>query len=682
MNKQSQTLLLLSGLLAAAAASAEPFSADVLVRLDRVGAPALSPDGSKVVYSVRTTDMAANKGVYDVWWTGFSDGQSHHLTTHAANDTDPTWSADGKNVYFLSTRSGSSQVWRIATDGGEAVQVTAVPLDVGSFKLAPDGGKLIFSAEVYLDCEDLACTARRDEEQAKNPASGITYDHLFMRHWDHWLNAKHSQLFSLSLDDDGAGSGEPVLLSKGIRADIPSRVWGGNEEYTVSPDGSMLYFAARTRDRNEPISTNFDLYAAPTNGDGAATNLTTDNLAWDTLPVISPDGRSLAYLAMSRPGYEADRFRIMIRDLRSGVIRAVAPDWDRSVTSIAFSNDGASLLANVQDQGNLTLWEIDIGSGERQERVNLGNVSSFDAGPLGAVYAMDNLQSPTELYALEEGSAEPRQLTHVSAPQLQDVEMGDFEQFSFTGANQQRVFGYVVKPAGFEEGRTYPVAFLVHGGPQGSFGNHFHYRWNPQTYAGQGFAAVFIDFHGSTGYGQDFTDSIAGDWGGNPLTDLQLGLGAALEKFEFLDGEKVCALGASYGGYMINWIAGNWPDRFDCLVNHDGIFDQRMMYYTTEELWFPEWEFGGAYYESPDEFEKHNPVNYVQNWKTPMLVIHGQLDYRVPVTQGIATFTALQRRGIPSKFLYFPDENHWVLKPENSVQWHTEVNQWLHQHLD
>jgi dipeptidyl aminopeptidase/acylaminoacyl peptidase len=295
---------------------------------------------------------------------------------------------------------------------------------------------------------------------------------------------------------------------------------------------------------------------------------------------------------------------------------------------------------------------------------------------------MDSLVSPAEIYALDTGSAQARQLTRFSEPQLQDVEMGAFEQFSFTGAGQEKVYGYVVKPAGFEAGRKYPVAFLIHGGPQGSFGNHFHYRWNPQTYAGQGFAAVFIDFHGSTGYGQDFTDSIAGDWGGGPLTDLRLGLDAALQQYGFLDGDRVCALGASYGGYMINWIAGNWPDRFRCLVNHDGIFDQRMMYYTTEELWFPEWEFGGPYFANPAEYEKHNPVNFVDRWRTPMLVIHGQLDYRVPVTQGIATFTALQRRGVPSRFLYFPDENHWVLKPENSVQWHNEVNRWLHQYLD
>jgi len=675
-------LALLITLFTSTGALCEPFTAETLVRLDRVGNPVLSPDGSKVVYDVRSTDMEANKGSFDLWWTGFGDGSTHQLTTHTADDTSPAWSPDGQHVYFLSSRSGTSQVWRIALDGGEAVQVTSLPVDVGTFRITADGGRLVFSANVYLDCEDLACSARRQAESKESPTSGVVYEKLFMRHWDHWLDARHSQLFAINLDAKGKASGEPGLLNRGITADIPSRVWGGNEEYVISPDGSTIFFVARIRDRNEPVSTNYDIYSAPMNGDGPAVNLTQSNPAWDTRPVLSPDGRSLAYLAMARPGYEADRFQIMLLDLESGNKRALAADWDRSASSIAFSHDGRSLLVNVQDQGDLTLWALDIESGERRELVDRGNVSAFDTGELGVVFAMDSLKSPSELYALDAGGNKPRQLTHFSTPQLKGIEMGDYEQFSFIGANQEQVYGYVVQPAGFEKGKKYPIAFLIHGGPQGSFGNHFHYRWNPQTYAGQGFAAVFIDFHGSTGYGQAFTDSISGDWGGGPLLDLQLGLSAALEKYEFLDGEKVCALGASYGGYMINWIAGNWPDRFKCLVNHDGIFDQRMMYYTTEELWFPEWEHGGPYFENPETYEKHNPVSFVDRWQTPMLVIHGQLDYRVPVTQGIATFTALQRRGIPSKFLYFPDENHWVLKPENSLQWHHQVNQWLHNYLD
>ncbi len=314
-------LTFLAGLFVTTTALAGPFTAETLVRLDRVGAPVLSPDGSKVVYTLRTTDMAANKGVYDLWWTGFSDGKTHQLTTHAANDTDPSWSADGKYVYFLSARSGTSQVWRIAIGGGEAKQVTELPVDVATFQVVPGGNGLVFSASVYLDCENLACTARRDKAQEEKPTSGVVYEQLFMRHWDHWLDAKHSQLFALSLNDSGIGQGEPILVSKGIKSDIPSRVWGGAEEYAVSPDGQTVYFAARIRDRDEPVSTNFDIYSAPMNGDGEVVNLTESNLAWDTQPVLSPDGQKLAYLAMARPGFEADRFQIMIRDLESGKTR-------------------------------------------------------------------------------------------------------------------------------------------------------------------------------------------------------------------------------------------------------------------------------------------------------------------------------------------------------------------------
>jgi dipeptidyl aminopeptidase/acylaminoacyl peptidase len=639
-------------------ALAEPFTADHLVRLDRVGAPVLSPDGQKVVYSLRTTDMEANKGRYDLWWTNVSDGKTQRLTSHEANDSAPAWSPDGQHVYFLSSRGGSSQVWRISLQGGEAIQATDLPLDVGTFRLSGNGERLLLSLQVYLDCEDLSCTRDRQDQAGNRKVTGVMYEQLFMRHWDHWLNDRHSQLFAVDLDEQGLARGEPVWLTRGIKADIPSRVWGGNEEYNVSPDGSTLYFAARIRDRNEAASTNFDIYSAPMSADGPAKNLTESNLAWDTQPVLSPDG------------LESDRSH------------ALAADWDHSASSITFSQDSASVLVNTADHGNKTLWRFDVASGERQKLVARGNVNSVQAGPRGVVFSLDDLKTPAEIFVLDNGSGQPRQLTDFSSPQLENVEMGDYEQFSFTGAGNDTVYGYVVKPAGFKKGQQYPVAFLIHGGPQGSFGNHFHYRWNPQTYAGQGFAAVFIDFHGSTGYGQAFTDSISGDWGGQPLEDLQLGLDAALEKYEFLDGRKVCALGASYGGFMVNWIAGNWPQRFNCLVNHDGVFDQRMMYYTTEELWFPEWENDGPYFASPGNYEKFNPVNHVQNWQTPMLVIHGQLDYRVPVTQGIAAFTALQRRGIPSKFLYFPDENHWVLKPHNSVQWHEEVNRWLHQYLD
>lgn len=673
-------LLPLLCLLAAGTAVAEPFTASHLVRMDRVGAPVLSPDGKTVAFTLRNTEMEAGRGTYDLWLTDLQGGCAHRLTTHEASDTSPVWSPDGKSVLFLSSRGGSSQVWRIPVDGGEARPLTDLPLDVGTFRLSPAGDRLVVSLSVYLDCEDLQCTADRNRERDASKVSARVYDRLFMRHWDHWLDDRRSQLFALSLDEQGGVVGHPVRVST-VDADVPSRIWGGREEYTISSDSQTVYFAARLRNRQEPTSTNFDVYAAPMDGDGAAANLTEDNQAWDTMPVLSPDGRYLAYLAMSRPGFEADQFEVVLLDLSSGATRVLTGDWDFSPSAMAFTTDGAALVMNAQDVGHKTLWRLDVASGDIERLSEGAYVSAFDVGGQHIVYAQDSLTAPSDLHAMKLPRGDPVQLTHFGQASLAGVELGEYEQFAFSGAGNDTVHGFVVKPVGFDPAQSYPVAFLIHGGPQGSFANHWHYRWNPQTYTGAGFAVVMIDFHGSTGYGQAFTDSITGDWGGKPLEDLQLGLAAALERYDFLDGERVCALGASYGGYMINWIAGNWPDRFRCLVNHDGIFDQRSMYYTTEELWFPEWEQGGPYFERAQAYERHNPANHVDQWRTPMLVIHGELDYRVPVTQGIATFTTLQRRGIESRFIYFPDENHWVLKPHNSIRWHAEVNGWLKRFL-
>ena len=662
-------------------ANAEPFTAEHLVKIDRIGAPVVSPDGKSVVYTVRSTDLEADRGRFDLWISPVADGEARQLTTHEANDTSPAWSPDGKHVLFLSNRDKATQVWRLPVNGGEPQPVTDLPLDVATFRIAPTGDRLVVSMSVYLDCKELACTVDRMAAEAESKVTASHYDQLFMRHWDHWLNETRSQLFSIALNDDGIADGIPMRVTM-LDADVPSRIWGGNEEYAISPDGETLFFAARLRDANENRSTNFDIYSVPLDNPTDLVNLSEANQAWDTAPIVSPDGRYLAYKAMSRPGFEADQYQIVVRDLRSGDVNVLTENWDRSPSSITFSADGQSILAVAQDVGHRTLWRFALEGAEPVKLVDGGTVGGVDVAGDDIIYAMNSLTSPYELYVLNADTGNSRQLTDVASRTLAGVEMGEYEQFSFEGAEGATVYGFLVKPVGFDEDETYPVAFLIHGGPQGSFSNNFHYRWNPQTYAGQGFAVVMIDFHGSTGYGQAFTDSITGDWGGKPLVDLKLGLEASLEKYSFLDGDRVCALGASYGGYMINWIAGQWPDRFRCLVNHDGIFDNRSMYYATEELWFVEWEHGGPYFINPQGHEKHNPANYVDRWQTPMLVIHGELDYRVPVTQGIMTFTALQRRGIESRFLYFPDENHWVLKPHNSMHWHEQVNAWLYQYLD
>ncbi len=663
---------------ATASAGKPAFTVNNMLSLHRVGAPAVSPDGKWAVFSVSTPDLAANKSRTDLWLKQLASADAaRRLTSHDAADSSPQWAADGKSVYFLSSRSGSSQLWRISVNGGEAEQVSNYPLDISAYKLAPDNAQILLSFEVFADCDTLACTADR-EKQAKQ-GSGQKHERLFVRHWDTWKDGHLAQLFidTLNLDKQGSGktANAPRQLAK-IDADVPSKPSGGDEEFTFSPDGKTVYFQARIKGVSESWSTNHDIYEVAASG-GELTNLTAKNMAVDSQPTVSPDGRYLAWLAMARPGFEADKLSVLVRDRKSGSVRNLSEGFDRSLGSLKWSADSKTLYGTGDDTGQHTLFAVDVGNGKWRRIIDKGFVGGFDLAGKDIVYAYDNLKQPAELFKISASGGKATQLTAFNADKLATFALGDYEQFSFKGAGDETVYGYLVKPANFEPGKKYPIAFLVHGGPQGSFGDHFHYRWNPQAYAGQGFAAIMIDFHGSTGYGQAFTDAISGDWGGAPLVDLQKGFDAAVAKYDFLDANRACALGASYGGYMMNWIAGNWSDRFRCIVNHAGIFDTRAMAYTTEELWFTEWENGGPQYAKPEAYEKHNPIHQVNNWKTPMLVIHGLKDYRVPYGQGIAAFTALQRRGVPSELLVFPDENHWILKPQNAVQWHNAVFDWM-----
>ena len=671
-----------------AAEVAQPFTVQDLVRLERISEPAVAPDGKRIVYSLRTTDMETNKGRTALWLldTHKHNAQPVRMTDVAANAGSAEWSADGNNVYYLSNRSGSDQVWRVAAVGDpsrhggvprdDAVQVTHLPLDVASFRVAPHGDRILVSLEVFIDCPDLACTKQRLESAAHSAAHGVLYDGLFVRHWDAWSDGRRLQLFGMALDQAGLANGTPLLLSRGIDGDIPSKPFGGREDFAFSPDGREVAFSVRAQRLGEPWSTNFDIYLVAADG-GTPKNLTADNPAWDGQPAFSPDGSQLAYLAMDRPGFEADRFHLVLLNLKSGRKLPLTQNWDRSISSFGWSPDGKTLFATTDHLGQHPLWAIDAVTGRTSAITGDGDVEAFAVGPQQVFYTQSNLGAPADLYAVGFAGGKTRSLTHLNDAILAHRAMSTYEQFNFAGWNDENVFGYVMKPADFKRDKQYPVAFVVHGGPQGSLGNLWHYRWNAQTLAAAGYAVVMIDFHGSTGYGQAFTDSISGDWGGKPLEDLKRGLAAAIKQYPWLDGGRVCALGGSYGGYMMNWIAGQWSDRFKCLVSHDGIFDNRSMYYSTEELWFAEWENGGPEYVNPAGYAKHNPIDHVDQWKTPTLVIHGQLDFRVPYEQGLAVFTALQRRGIPSEFLYFPDENHWVLKPANSILWYDTTIGWL-----
>lgn len=665
-------------------ASARGFEVRDMVKLDRASAPLLSANGAQVVFAKRIVD-ADLKASSSLWIRDLRtrDMAPPKQLTPAGWNVNSA-SIEGQNVYFLSAKNGSQQLYVMPLAGGEPRQLTDFALDVDSYRISPQGDRVLFSSGVFQDCgSDLACTSKRLEKEKADKSSGQVYDSMFVRHWDTWADGRRNTLFVAPLPAAGAAAVKGAsAISATLAGDAPSKPFGGNEDFVWSPDGKTVVASIRVQGSKEPWSTNFDLYKLDAAGKQAPVNLTAANPAWDAGPVFSADGKTLFYRAMKRPGFEADRFGLMAMDLASGKVNEIAAQWDRSADGITLSADGQTIYTTAQDMGEHPLFAVNIANGAPTKLVGEGSISSFDIAGDALAFTRNSLKSGDQVFTSSTAAGAPqRAITQSAGEMLDGVNFGDFEQFSFKGWNDETVHGYVVKPHNYQEGKKYPVAFLIHGGPQGSFGNGWSYRWNPQTYAGQGYAVVMIDFHGSTGYGQAFTDAISQHWGDRPLEDLQKGWAAAQQKYSFLNGDKACALGASYGGFMVNWIAGNWNEPWKCLVNHDGVFDQRAMGYATEELWFTEWEQGGTPYDVPQNYEKFNPVNHVANWKKPMLVVQGQLDYRIPVEQGLATFTALQRQGIESKFLYFPDENHWVLKPHNSVQWHDTVNGWLKQHI-
>ena len=662
-----------------------PFSVLDMLAMDRLGDPQVSPDGKWVTYQVSTPDLEANKSMTDIWVTSVDGKTTKRLTSHPAADYNPRWCLNG-TIYFLSTREGGPQVWNIDPDGGEATQVTDLKLDIGSFEVIPDLHSFLLTMEVYPGL-DIQGTLDRDAEKEADPVTGMIYDELMFRHWDTWEDGKRSHLFLLK-----GGSDEPVDLMPDLDADVPTRPWGGLEEVAVSPDGSEIVFTAKILPGSQPAwSTDYDLYAVKTDGSGEMRCITEANEAWDTEPVFTPDGKTLCYLAMDRPGFEADRFHIEMMNWSTGQSRRIDFSYEGlglSPHGLKFAGNGKTIYATAGYLGQRSIFKIDVKSGRATMIQKMGRNSNLNLLKGSLLFGLQSLKSPTELFTISTSGKGLKQITDFNGDKLAAAMMGEPEQFTFSGWNSETVHAYVVKPYDWTEekaaaGHKWPVTFLVHGGPQGSFGNDFHYRWNPQAYIGAGFTTVAVDFHGSTGYGQEFTDAISGHWGDRPLEDLEKGLAAALDKYSWMDGGKVVAAGASYGAYMINWMHGQpFAKNFKAFVTHDGNLDERMAYYDTEELWFPEWEHGGTPWAEGSGFGTHNPADFVQNWFVPTLVVHGALDYRVVDTQGLSTFTALRRQGVPARLLYYPDENHWVLKPQNSIQWHNEVMGWLNKWID
>jgi dipeptidyl aminopeptidase/acylaminoacyl peptidase len=678
-----------------AAETAPPMSAKDLVTLPRLGAPVVNAAGTLAVYGVTTTDpesLARSTGYYLLDLA--TPGAAPILLTFGIKASSPAFGADGK-LYFLSSahpEAGTEprgRVWRVslAKDGktGTPQLVAGYPdASIAGFKLAPNGTRIALWAEVPRDCPKLGCGEAKPAH-LPGPGTGRLYDGSggFVRHWDRWATpGTPNRVFVFPLANGQAqGDGVPVDGSDpatGLVADTPTMPFGGGEEIAFSPDGAQAYFAARLSDGAEPGSTNLDIYVSDLTG-AAPKLLTGSNAATDTMPAPSPDGRYLAWLAMDRPTYEADRLQVRLLDLAKGTVRNLTADTDLSFGSLAWSADGKHLIAAAEAVLDTPAFRIDPVSG-KVERLDLmagneshiANVTPLPGGRM--LFTRDSLGNPAELY-LSDTMGQARPLTDITTTKMGQMASIVTRRFSFTGANGDTVWGQITRLA--DQTGPIPALLYIHGGPQGSFNDSWSNRWNPRVTASQGYAVISVDFRGSTGYGQAFTDAIQRDWGGKPLEDLQKGFEAALKLDSQIDGTRACAMGASYGGYMVNWIAGQWADRFDCLVQHDGIFDTRSFYYATEELWFPRWDFGGSYTQAREIYEKWNPANHVDKWKTPMLVVTGELDYRVPYTQGLQSFTALQERGIPSQLLVFPDENHWVLGAKNSLQWHETVFAWL-----
>ena len=680
-------LLLLSSL--AVAQAKRPFTFEDMMALKRVSEPIVSPDGKWVAFSAVDVNLEKNTKTPHLWLVPAAGGDAKQLTSGPGEDR-PRWSPDGKKLSFVSDRDGTQQVWTWDFDPatvslpGEPSKITSLSTGADGQLWSPDGSTILFTSDVYPECSDDACNKKKAEEQAKLPKAQI-WTHLFYRHWSTYKLGKRTHLFVVP-----ATGGVARDLTPGDH-DAPPFSLGGQDMYAFSPDGKEIAFTSNI-DEVDAASTNNEIFIVPTAG-GTPKKISTSPGS-DSTPLYSPDGKWIAWRMQQRAGYESDRFRLVIYNRQTGEIKNLTEGFDRWVGSFTWAPDSQFIYFVAEDKGEAPLYVVDL-NGKATELVR----GYFDSPALGigrdgltAYMTRMSIASPTEIYSADlsrsEGcdptftacSPKVRALTELNNVILSQVSMSPIESFWFTGANKTKVQGFLLKPPNFDANKKYPVKFLIHGGPQGAWGDDWSFRWNPELFAANGYVVIMINPRGSTGYGQKFIDEINGDWGGKPFVDLMRGLDYAEQKYPFIDKNRECALGASYGGYMVDWILGH-TDRFKCLVSHDGMFDTISAFGSTEELWFPLWEFQGTPWTNRKSYDKWSPSNYATKFKTPTLVVHGQLDYRLDVSQGLELFTYLQLLKIPSKMLYFPDEGHWVLKPQNSRLWYQTVNGWVDQHL-
>ena len=651
-----------------------------LISLHRVGEPQISPDGNWIAYSVATPDLEANRSVRDIWVVAAGGGGEARQLTRGGSDMRARWSPDGKKLAFISGRSGTPQIYWIALDGGEATRLTSISTGADNELWSPDGKTVAFISSVYPDCRDDACNAARDAAKEKNKVKARIYEKLLYRHWNEWWDGKRSHLFVAAMDGGGAARD----LTPGANYDVPPFSEGAPEAIAFSPDGRELCFTANT-DRDEALSTNGDLFTVEVSGGSEPKRITT-NPGNDWGPAYSRDGKWIAYRAQFLAGYEADRWRLMLFNRATSATATVTEEFDHSVESYEWSPDSQTIYFTAEENGEMILWGVALPPRNEVKGVLAGFNSEFDLSSDGNTLAIvrTSLTLPAEVFAMDfKKSSTPRQLTHHNDMLLSQLELVPPEAFWFEGADKAKVEGFIIRPPHFDAARKYPALFLIHGGPQGAWTDAWGYRWNQQVMAAGGYVVVMVNPRGSTGYGQKFTAEISRDWGGRVYEDLMKGLDAAIAKYPFIDGARVGAAGGSYGGYMIDWIATH-TDRFKCLISHAGPYDLVSEYGATEELWFADWEFGGPPWVKPELYRKWAPSEFAAGlgkYKTPSLVVGGELDFRVPYNQDLEFFTALQVQGVPSKLVIFPDEGHWVLKPQNSELWYGTFLDWLGRYL-
>jgi dipeptidyl aminopeptidase/acylaminoacyl peptidase len=648
-------------------AQKRPFDADALLQIKRIGDPQISPDGKTVAFSVSQPDIANNRAARSIWTVQLAGGVPAKLADMADR---PRWSHDGSTVYYTGTSGGASQIWTIRPDGSGQRQITQLSTEASGQVVGSDGKYLLVTSDVYPQCgADDACNAKEIEAEKNSKVKARLITGLLYRHWTAWQGKTRSHLLSISLED-----GKVVDLSPGDKI-VPPFSLGGPDDYAISPDGGEVAFVMNG-DAVPATSTNNDIYVVPIKG-GIAQKITA-NPGADNSPQYSPDGKYLAYRSQARAGYESDKWRLIVLDRVNGRLTLPTDAVDRAVNSFVWSPDSKRLFFGVTDRGRQAIQFVSVEGGGVRAAVSGSNTLDdlqFTADGKTLVFTRQSGDSPVEICRATSNGGSAVALTHLNDDLLNQYQLTPLEDFWVEGAEKTQVHSFIVKPPAFDPAKKYPVLMLVHGGPQGEWGESWTYRWNAQVFAGAGYVVVMPNPRGSVGYGQKFTDDINQDWGGKPYDDL-MAVTDYVAKLPYVDAEKMAAAGGSYGGYMINWMLGH-TTRFKCFVSHAGVYDLRSEAETTEELWFPTWEFGGMPWENPEVYDRWSPSKFVKEFKTPTLVIHGELDFRIPYSQGMALFTALQIQKVPSQMLMYPDEGHWVLKPQNSALWYKTFLNWV-----